>query len=338
MRRKWLLGGLGALLLAGAVAAAGAWHWVGGRLAPVATEAEPVIFEVEPGQTLKAIATRLEKRGLVRDALVFEWYGRYHELDGRLRAGEYWVSAAETPAQIFATFTSGRVATYELAIPEGFTAAMIAERVEAAGLGSAEAFLAFARDPASAKALGVEGDTLEGYLFPETYRLPKGLDPRQTATVLVNQFLAVWKELEPRAAEKKLSMRGLVTLASIIEKETGVGEERPLIAAVFLNRLKRGMRLETDPTVIYGIPDFDGNLRRRDLENGDNPYNTYKIPGLPPGPIASPGRGALEAVLAPADVEYLFFVSKNDGTHVFSESFAEHTKRVDEYQRRRRRR
>ncbi len=150
----------------------------------------------------------------------------------------------------------------------------------------------------------------------------------------MSQFLTVWKELEPRAREQKISMKDLVTLASIIEKETGVAEERPLIAAVFLNRMRRGMRLETDPTVIYGIPNFDGNLRRRDLENPDNPYNTYKIPGLPPGPIANPGRGALEAVLAPATVDSLFFVSKNDGTHVFSDTYADHERRVDEYQRR----
>jgi UPF0755 protein len=338
MKWKWLLWGLAALLLASAIAAAGAWRWVQEKLEPVAERAEPVIFEVEPGETLKTIAGRLEADGLVRNALVFEWFGRYHELGGRMRTGEYWVSAAETPEQIFATFTIGPVATYELAIPEGFTAAMIAERIEAAELGNAEEFLAWARDPASAEAHGVEGTTLEGYLYPETYRLPKGLSTRETASVLVNQFLAVWRDIEPRAREQKHSMQEVVTLASIIEKETGVAEERPLIAAVFLNRMKRGMRLETDPTVIYGIPDFDGNLRRRDLENGDNPYNTYKIKGLPPGPIANPGRGALEAVLAPAEVEYLFFVSKNDGTHVFSNSYAEHAKRVDEYQRRRRRR
>jgi len=213
---------------------------------------------------------------------------------------------------------------------------MIARRIEAAQLGNAEEFLAWVNSPASAQAHGVEGATLEGYLFPETYRLPKGQSARATAGVLVNQFFTVWKQLEPRAREQKVSMKDLVTLASIIEKETGVAEERPLIAAVFLNRMRRGMRLETDPTVIYGIPNFDGNLRRRDLENPDNPYNTYKISGLPPGPISNPGRGALEAALAPAPVDSLFFVSKNDGTHVFSDTYAEHERRVDQYQRRRR--
>jgi UPF0755 protein len=333
---KWLLVGLAALLLCGAIAAVGAWHVITQNLEPVAESSEPVIFSVQAGETLKTVASRLEAEGLVRNRHAVEWFGRYHELSNKLRTGEYWVSATETPGEILATLTTGQVATYELAIPEGFTAAMIAQRIEAAELGNAEEFLAWVRSPTSAEAHGVVGATLEGYLFPETYRLPKGLSTRETAAVLVNQFLAVWKELEPRAREQKLSMKELVTLASIIEKETGVAEERPLIAAVFLNRMRRGMRLETDPTVIYGIPNFDGNLRRRDLENPDNPYNTYKIPGLPPGPIANPGRGALDAVLAPAPVDYLFFVSKNDGTHVFSNTYAEHSRRVDDYQRRRR--
>jgi UPF0755 protein len=131
-------------------------------------------------------------------------------------------------------------------------------------------------------------------------------------------------------------MRETVILASIVEKETGAPHERPLIAAVFLNRLQRGMRLETDPTVIYGIPDFDGNLRRRDLENRENPYNTYVIAGLPPGPIASPGREALLAVVEPAESDYLFFVSRNDGTHRFSRTFAEHELAVNEFQKKRR--
>jgi len=333
---KRLLVGLAALLLCGAIAAVGTWRVITQNLEPVAETAEPVIFSVQAGETLKTVASRLETEGLVRNRHAVEWFGRYHELSNTLRTGEYWVSATETPGEILATLTTGQVATYELAIPEGFTAAMIAQRIEAAELGNAEEFLAWVLSPTSAEAHGVVGATLEGYLFPETYRLPRGLSTRETAAVLVNQFLAVWQELEPRARERKLSMKDLVTLASIIEKETGVAEERPLIAAVFLNRMRRGMRLETDPTVIYGIPNFDGNLRRRDLENPDNPYNTYKIPGLPPGPIANPGRGALDAVLAPAPVDYLFFVSKNDGTHVFSNTYAEHSRRVDDYQRRRR--
>jgi UPF0755 protein len=190
-----------------------------------------------------------------------------------------------------------------------------------------------ANDPASAAALGVEGATLEGYLFPETYHLPRGLNVRDIAQVLVNQFFEAWHEVEAKAREQKLSMREVVTLASIIEKETAVASERPLISSVFRNRLNKGMRLATDPTVIYGIPNFDGNLRRRDLENPDNPYNTYLIRGLPPGPISNPGAEALHAVVNPAESSYLFFVAKGDGAHVFSETFREHDRAVSKYQR-----
>jgi UPF0755 protein len=220
-------------------------------------------------------------------------------------------------------------------VPEGLTAARAALRLEATGLADAADFTAVVEDPASAAALGVEGATLEGYLFPDTYRLPHGLAPREVAKVLVDRFLEVWHEIEPRARDQKLSMREVVTLASIVEKETAASDERPLIASVFRNRLKRGMRLETDPSVIYGIPNFDGNLRRRDLEDAGNPYNTYIIPGLPPGPIANPGAGALRAVVNPAESDYLFFVSRNDGTHVFSKTYREHVLAVDKYQRRR---
>jgi UPF0755 protein len=260
---------------------------------------------------------------------------RYRELDGALQVGEYEISAALAPGEILTRIVEGRVVVYEVVIPEGLTASQIALRVEAAGLSNAVAFLAFASDPASAGLLGVEGGNLEGYLFPETYRLPRGLGVHEVAKLLVDQFLQVWREIEPQARSQELSMLEVVTLASIVEKETAAPEERPLIASVFRNRLRRGMRLETDPTVIYGIPDFDGNLRRRDLENAENPYNTYQIPGLPPGPIANPGADALRAVVNPAESDYLFFVSRNDGTHIFSKTYSEHARAVDQYQRKR---
>ena len=153
---------------------------------------------------------------------------------------------------------------------------------------------------------------------------------------MVEHFKQAWREIQDWAGDHTLDMHDLVTLASIVEKETGVPDERPLIASVFANRLARGMRLESDPTVIYGIPDFDGNLRRSDLENGENPYNTYQIRGLPPGPIANPGIASLRAAAHPADTGYLYFVSRNDGTHVFSRSYRDHVNAVNRYQRRRR--
>jgi UPF0755 protein len=304
-------------------------------LLPALASAPPAIFDVRPGTSLGQVARDLESRGLIRNAVAFKLLARYRKLDGALQVGEYELSAALAPGEILTRIAEGRVIAYEVVIPEGLTASRIALRLEVAGLSNAAEFLAFALDPASAGSLGVEGATLEGYLFPETYRLPRGLGVREIAEVLVGQFFEVWREIEPQALRQKLSMLEVVTLASIVEKETAAPHERPLIAAVFRNRLKRGMRLETDPTVIYGISDFDGNLRRRDLENAENPYNTYQIAGLPPGPIANPGADALRAAVNPAESDYLFFVSRNDGTHAFSKTFSEHARAVNQYQRKR---
>lgn len=313
--------------------AAFAVHSARTALSPVASgAAEARVFTVEPGQALGTVAARLERAGLLRSAFAFKTLARWREQESALQVGEFALSPAMTPAEILERIVSGRVVSYEVAIPEGLTLVQIAGRLAAAGLVERDRFLEVTRSAETARALGVEGETLEGYLFPETYRMPKGLSELDVARVLVDHFHAVWRELEPRARERGLSMREVVTLGSIIEKETSAPNERPLIASVFLNRLARGMRLETDPAVIYGIPDFDGNLRRRDLEDPSNPYNTYLIPALPPGPIASPGRASLEAVLAPAESEYLYFVSRNDGTHVFSKSYREHVNAVNRYQ------
>jgi len=318
--------------LLGAAAVVGIANWM---LSPLVASAPDAILYVRSGASLGEVANELESRGLVRSAVAFEWLARYRNRAGDLKAGEYRLSAALAPEEILSRIVAGRVATYEGIVPEGMTAAQVALRLEAAGLADAADFTVVVEDPTSAAALGVEGATLEGYLFPDTYLLPHGLASRDVAKVLVDRFFEVWREIEPSAREQELSMREVVILASIVEKETAARDERPLIASVFRNRLKRGMRLETDPSVIYGIPDFDGNLRRRDLENAGNPYNTYIIPGLPPGPIANPGAEALRAVVNPVESDYLFFVSRNDGTHVFSTTYREHVLAVDKYQRRR---
>jgi UPF0755 protein len=304
-------------------------------LRPVAPRSvQSRVFDVRRGEALPSIARRLQADGLVKSAVAVELLARIRGLATGLQAGEYELSPAMAPGEILERIASGRVLAHEIVIPEGFTAAQIAERLAGRGLADPDAFLAVARDPAVARELGVEGAGLEGYLFPETYHLPRGLAARAVADVLVGQFRAAWAELAPLAERRGVSMQFVVTLASIVEKETGAPEERPLIASVFLNRLARRMRLETDPTVIYGIPEFSGNLRRRDLEDTGNPYNTYVIAGLPPGPIANPGRAALRAVLEPADSDYLYFVSRNDGTHAFSSRYADHVRAVNQYQRR----
>jgi UPF0755 protein len=296
-----------------------------------------VRFDVAPGASLRSVADELEARGVVRSALALRGLARWQGSAGRLHAGEYELSPAWGTARVLEQMVEGRVVTYPVTLPEGLSAREIAARIEEAGLAPAAGILAVVRDPASATAFGVEGATLEGYLFPETYHLPHGLDARQICKVMVDQFLRVWREIEPKARARGMSMREVVTLASIVEKETGVGGERPLVASVFHNRLARGMRLESDPTTIYGIPDFDGNLKRVHLEDESNAWNTYRIAGLPPTPIASPGAASLRAVVEPAESDYLFFVSRNDGSHVFARSFAEHVNNVNRFQRSRRR-
>ncbi len=335
LRRLWLRA-FGALVLIGAVASAslaGAVLW---SLQPVDPAAVSVRFEVPAGTTLGSVAERLEAEGVIRSALAMRGLARFQGTAGRLHAGEYELSPAWNVRRVLEQMVEGRVVTYPVTLPEGIAATEIAARLEQAGLVAAADFLAVARDPEVAAAFGVEGATLEGYLFPDTYQLPRGLTPRQIAKLLVDEFHRHWRELEPVARARGLSMREVVTLASIVEKETGVADERPLVASVFLNRLDRGMRLESDPTTIYGIPEFDGNLRRVHLEDESNAWNTYRIAGLPPTPIASPGAAALRAVLEPATSDYLFFVSRNDGSHIFARNYREHVNNVNRYQRSRR--
>ncbi|MDG2051875.1 MAG: endolytic transglycosylase MltG [Myxococcota bacterium] len=306
-------------------------------LQPAAERPAPELFRVEAGESMSGIARRLQERGLLRSARATRWLARYEGLDGQLQVGEYELSPDQTPESILGMITTGRVKTWSLTIPEGSRAAEIAQRLEDQGLGEASAFIQAANDPEWAAALGVPGSSLEGYLYPDTYTLPRGLSEREITAIMVREFNRVWSErIAPLARQSGLSQNEIVTLASIVEKETAEPSERPLIAAVFLNRLDRGMRLETDPTVIYGIPDFDGNLTRAHLRDRNNPYNTYRIEALPPGPIANPGIEALQAVVEPAETRFLYFVSRNDGTHEFSATYREHEEAVTEYQRRRR--
>lgn len=328
-----------ALGVAGAAALAGFSRWVLSPVsAPADAGAEPAYFEIEPGDGFAAVARKLEARGLIRSALAMRAHARLTAIESKLKVGEYELAPGLSTPEIASILASGRVRTHAVVIPEGTRASEIADRLAAEGLADRESFLAVAFDPTAPERFEVPGPTLEGYLFPDTYRFAKGLSAEEIARAMVGEFRAVYRELRRESAKSTLSMRELVTLASIVEKETGAPQERPLIAAVFLNRMRLGMRLETDPTVIYGIEGFDGNLRRVHLEDEANPYNTYQIPGLPPGPIASPGREAMRAVLEPADSPYLYFVSRNDGSHVFSKSYRDHARAVVQFQKQRRRR
>ena len=295
-------------------------------------------FTVAKGAGLARVARELEGADLVRSATATEWLGRIQPEGARLYPGEYDLSPSWTSAEILARLSSGEIKTYPVVIPEGLRATEIAARLEDAGLAEASAFMQVVANAEFAHSLGIEGDTLEGYLFPDTYRFARDLSARELARRLVERFFSVWSTLEVKASSggREMSLHEVVALASIVEKETGAAEERPVIAAVFLNRLQKEMRLETDPAVIYGIENFDGNIKKRHLTDRSNPYNTYRHKGLPPGPIASPGADALRAVLEPAESEYLYFVSRNDGTHQFSRSYREHVNAVNRYQRRRR--
>ena len=329
------------LLVLGAGGAGAGWLWLQRALSPVAeseAEAREFAYAVEPGDSFWGVAAELERDGMIRNARAARWFAQSEDMASKLKAGEYRLSTAQSTPELLEALTRGRVETHSVVIPEGFRATEIAARLDAAGLADADRFLTIVFDPESPANYGVEGPTLEGYLFPDTYRFARGLPEERVVRAMVDQFVAVRDEIIAAEPDFALSMREHATLASIVEKETGAAHERPLIAAVFLNRLNRKMKLQTDPTVIYGIKDFDGNIKRIHLEDASNPYNTYRIRGLPPGPIASAGREALRAVVEPANTPYLFFVSKNDGTHVFARTNAEHERNVDEYQRRRRRR
>ncbi len=329
MKWRWFVLGISTVAVFGAAAAA---LWVKIALGPRDPDGPSVDFEVAEGVTLGAVAAQLESAGLV-DAFAFEWLARYRGLGSELRAGEYELSPRESAHQILERLTEGWVRMRTVSIPEGLRATEIAVRLDEAGLADRDDFLEGVANTTWLNELGLEGDSFEGYLFPETYRLARGLGTRAVLEAFGEQFLATWRTIEDASEKAGLSMHDVVTLASIIEKETGVAHERPRIASVFLNRLAKGMRLQTDPTVIYGVENFDGNLTRAHLNDDTNPYNTYQIKGLPPGPIANPGAAALRAVVEPEDSEFLFFVSRGDGSHVFSKTYSEHARAVDRFQR-----
>lgn len=297
---------------------------------------EERLIRIKPGTSFTSIAQTLATAGIIDDARLFILLARWEDATGHIHAGEYRFAGPATPGQILRRLTAGDVRKLQITIPEGFNLEEIAARLEAAEIAPATEILRLAADPALLERLGIEADTLEGYLFPETYTYTSDTLPGELLTAMVAQFEQQFTpELLAAARQQDLNRHQLVTLASIIQKEAGHNEEMPLISAVFHNRLQRGIPLQADPTVIYGIEDFDGNLTRRHLME-TTPYNTYRRRGLPPGPIASPGMAALQAAAFPADTDYLYFVSKGDGSHAFSATLREHNQAVRKYQLRRR--
>ena len=299
---------------------------------PAGSQTTEKLVIVHPGQGFKAFSKRLHASGIIQDRSKFELFAFIKGDDKRIKAGEYSLSSAMAPRKILEVLVSGKVRLYKITIPEGYNLRQIAKLVDHPGLTTETGFLKTATDSALASAMGIDAASFEGYLFPETYYFPKNLAPEKVISTMVNRFWLVFKpEWKEQAQALGLSVHQIVTLASIIEKETGAVFERPIISSVFHNRLQRNMRLESDPTVIYGIKGYDGNITRKHLAM-PTPYNTYTIKGLPPGPIASPGIEAIEAALYPADTKFLYFVSKKDKTHQFSTNIKDHNRAVQKYQ------
>jgi UPF0755 protein len=296
----------------------------------------PQALVVAQGAGVLDIGRRLHELGLVRHPEVFRFYVLSRGETGRLRAGEYALEGSMSLEQVVDKLVRGDVVRHTVTFPEGTNLEDMARLAAVKGI-PLEAFLAAARNPELIKDLDPDAKDLEGYLFPDTYDIPRGAEPAaQLVARMVRRFRTVMAP-ELTQLPSGRSLRQVVTLASIVETETARPEERPRVAAVFLNRLQRRMPLQTDPTVIYALRKagtYDGNIRKGDLDV-DSPYNTYRFPGLPPGPIASPGRASLQAALHPAQSRELYFVSKNDGSHQFSESLAEHERWVNLYQRHR---
>jgi UPF0755 protein len=335
---------LGALLLVLGIGLAGAAWVAGGLFEPAASSDEPRLFVVREQETLTSVARRLDAAGLLPDRTFFGphplvLYARLRGIDRSIKSGEYELDASMNPTEILQKLVAGSVKTYPVTVPGGLTIEEVAGRVAEAGISDEDEVIARAREAAFARELGVDADSLEGYLYPETYRFRRATPATQVLRQMVEELQASWKDADRQALDGSgFTLHEIVTIASIVEKETGVPEERPRIAAVFRNRLERRMRLQSDPTVIYGIlrerGAFNGNLRKRDLQT-DTPYNTYTRAGLPPGPISNVTMAAIRAVLQPEEVPYLYFVSQNDGTHHFSVTLTEHVNAVNRYQRRR---
>lgn len=316
-------------LLAGGVFALGEYKTV------IETQ-QPVAFVIRQGESLKMVVRRLSQDGLLTNPGLVTFMGVVRGDSSRIKAGEYLLEGRISSNQFLDSIVTGRARLVSMTIPEGFSLREIAERLENRSLGNAAEFLRLCKDAKFIATLdldiGIVPSSLEGFIYPDTYSFHRGTNEASLIRAMVRQFRKkAGDTLKSGGKSGPLSPYQILVLASIIEKETGAGHERPIISAVFHNRLKIKMPLASDPTVIYGISDFDGNLKRIHLRT-KTLYNTYRMRGLPPTPIANPGMDSIRAAISPAKVKYLFFVSKGDGTHFFSRNFKTHKRAVYKYQ------
>ena len=324
------------VLLLLAFAGFGAWLYLGLGRPYKGYQDEERFVEIPEGAGTSSIGTRLAAAGVIRDTVTFRFELARTGTGRRLQAGEYRFDRPMTVGEVVAKLARGDVYLRPITFREGLTIRQMAELFESKGFGPASEFVAAAANAEPIHHLDPEARDLEGYLFPDTYALPRRTTAAQLVARMVEGFEKVLTpELRAQAASRGQNVRELVTLASIVEKETGNPHERPLVSAVCWNRLRIGMRLQVDPTVIYALERarrYNGNITRDDLEY-DSSYNTYRYAGLPPGPIAAPGRASLEAAANPANVPYLYFVSRNDGSHAFAATLDEHNRNVVEFQK-----
>lgn len=300
-------------------------------ITPVSMEEKWVEIKIPEGASYTKGINVLLENGVLENRWTFLLLGKITDADKMLKPGYYNLSASMSPFQIFLDLIKGRTIQYSITIPEGSTLKDIRRRFAGTGLIDEESWrLVYDKDFLSS--LKIDAPSLEGYIFPDTYNFAKGTKPEIIFKIMVQRLREVFDEsLMERSAELGMSENEVLTLASIIEKEAIYDSERPIISAVYHNRLKRNMKLQADPTVLYGVKKRWKRIRYRDLRRR-TPYNTYVIKGLPPGPIASPGIKSIEASLYPSEVDYLFFVSKNNGRHYFSRTGDEHLKAVVQYQ------
>lgn len=328
--------GLSAILLALALTAVGVRTYLqsdGNRLLGTGAGPGSIVY-IKPKTGVQEIAQTLREAGIIQSRWAFLALAYLQGSLTRLQAGEYEFSHGMSLLEILRKLEAGRVITHQVTIPEGFTAQDIARLLAGERLVDADRFTTLVKDPQLVDSLGVPGDTLEGYLFPETYRLTRGMGEEEILRIMVARFWqAVPKDLDRQAERLGLDAPAVVTLASLIEKEAKLDRERPLVAAVFYNRLRRNMPLQSDPTAVYGAPWPRRRITSLDLRR-KTPYNTYLKAGLPPGPIANPGLASLLAALNPARVNFLYFVAKNDGSHYFSRTLEQHAQAVRKYQAR----